>query len=102
MDITFLNQSTPIGVITHQASNSTLLKVLEQKSDMFNFFIDALSFFKTQFKINITRLICDKGGEFTKIGSHCSTHGILFVQASTATPQQNGTAERKNRTIFTT
>jgi hypothetical protein len=42
MDITLLNLTIPIGVITHQASNSTLVKVTDLKSDIFIFFIDAL------------------------------------------------------------
>ena len=99
-DITFLEQSKPFGVITHQFSNSTLIKLLDKKSGMFDFFREACIYFKTQFKIDINRLICDKGGEFEKIRQYCRSKGIVVHQASTATPQQNGMAERKNRTIF--
>jgi hypothetical protein len=45
-DITFLEQSKPFGVITHQFSNSTLIKLLDKKSGMFEFFREACIYFK--------------------------------------------------------
>lgn len=44
----------------------------------------------------------DRGGEFTsnEFGEFCKTHGISRQLTATYTPQQNGVAERKNRTVM--
>ena len=43
----------------------------------------------------------DRGGQFTpnEFKEFCSSHGIKEELTTTYTPQQNGEAERKNRTM---
>ena len=50
----------------------------------------------------ITCLRTDRGGEFTsnEFREFCKTHGITRQLTAAFTPQQNGVAERKNRTIM--
>ncbi|KAL6319103.1 hypothetical protein AAG906_001576 [Vitis piasezkii] len=53
---------------------------------------------QTQFSAKIKILRSDNGGEYTYFNSH----GILHETSCSQTPQQNGTAERKNRHILET
>lgn len=50
----------------------------------------------------ICTLRTDRGGEFTsaKFDSFCSMNGIKRQLTTAYTPQQNGVAERKNRTVM--
>jgi transposase InsO family protein len=52
-------------------------------------------------KIQIQRLITDKGGEYVNnnFTSYCTTQGIQMKHIVPYTPQQNGAAERKNHTL---
>ena len=47
-------------------------------------------------------LCTDRGGEFTshEFNNFCKTNGISRRLTAAYTPQQNGVAERKNRTIM--
>ena len=51
---------------------------------------------------SIRGLRTDRGGEFTsnEFFEFCATNGIYRQLIATYTPQQNGVAERKNRTIM--
>ena len=46
-------------------------------------------------------LVCDNGGEFISqaFQSELAKHGVKFSPSAPYTPEQNGTAERENRTI---
>jgi len=55
----------------------------------------------------VAHIIClrrDRGGEFNsnEFWGFCKTQGISRQLTATYTPQQNGIAERKNRTIMNT
>ena len=71
--------------------------------------IRSLVVFK-KFKIHVQKetssflrtLRTDRGGEFTsqEFADFCDVHGIRRQLTAAYTPQQNGVAERKNRTIM--
>ena len=49
-------------------------------------------------KIKVVR--SDRGGEYeSPFGGYCGEHGIIYQTTAPYSPQQNGTAERKNRTL---
>ena len=49
-------------------------------------------------KIKVKR--SDRGGEYeAPFGDFCSQHGIIHQTTAPYSPQQNGVAERKNRTL---
>ena len=52
--------------------------------------------------MNIKYLRSDNGGEFTsnEFNDYCHEHGIKRQFSAARTPQQNGVAERKNRTVL--
>ncbi|KAK2407959.1 putative mitochondrial protein [Trifolium repens] len=75
---------------------------LQEKSEAFNVF--------KSFKVRVEKesgkciqtLRTDRGGEFNShdFASFCESHGIRRQLTAAYTPQQNGVAERKNRTIM--
>jgi transposase InsO family protein len=52
--------------------------------------------------LSIKCLRTDRGGEFTSLefNKFCEQHGIKRQLTTAYTPQQNGVAERKNRTVM--
>ena len=69
---------------------------------------EALSFFKiykveteNQLDRKIKRLRSDRGGEYfsNEFDSFCAEHGIIPEKTPPYSPQSNGVAERKNRTL---
>ena len=56
---------------------------------------------QTQYGAKILRFRDDKGGEYTsgKLDDHLKAHGIAREHTVRATPQQNGAAERLNKTL---
>jgi hypothetical protein len=69
---------------------------------------EALSFFKiykaeaeNQLDRKIKRLRSDRGGEYfsNEFDSFCAEHGIIHERTPPYSPQSNGVAERKNRTL---
>ncbi|CAL2253197.1 unnamed protein product [Prunus armeniaca] len=69
---------------------------------------EALQMFKTykaevenQLDRKVKVLRSDRGGEYesTAFSDFCATHGIIHQTTAPYTPQQNGVAERKNRTF---
>ena len=83
-------------------SRKTWVYFLSEKSEAF----DVFKRFKTLVEKEVNKLICclrtDRGGEFTSIefNQFCSSNGIARQLTASYTPQQNGVAERKNRTVM--
>ncbi|KAG7598707.1 Zinc finger CCHC-type superfamily [Arabidopsis suecica] len=75
---------------------------LHEKSEAFLTFKIFKASVEKEIGMSITCLRTDRGGEFTsnEFGEFCKTHGITRQLTAAFTPQQNGVAERKNRTIM--
>jgi transposase InsO family protein len=58
---------------------------------------------QNKFEVKIKKIRSDNGKEFdnTNIDAYCDEIGIKHEVSSIYTPQQNGVAERKNRTLIT-
>ena len=56
---------------------------------------------KTETSLKVKCLRSDNGGEYIDGGfsEYCATHGIRMEKTILGTPQQNGVAERMNRTL---
>ena len=80
----------------------TIVYFLKSKSEAFKAFTSykALVENQSQFKIKIIRT--DNGGEYCSKEwiFFCNTHGIRHEHTIPYNPQQNGVAERKNRTLL--
>jgi len=83
-------------------SRKTWVYFLSEKSGV----LDMFKRFKASIENETSDVICclrtDRGGEFTStdFDNFCSLHGIKRQITTAYTPQQNGVAERKNRTVM--
>ncbi|KAK2426313.1 hypothetical protein QL285_024996 [Trifolium repens] len=83
-------------------SRKIWVSLLSEKSQAFVSFKNFKSMVEKETRASIQCLRTDRGGEFTshEFSSFCSSHGIKRQLTAAFTPQQNGVAERKNRTIM--
>nr|GEW03412.1 putative ribonuclease H-like domain-containing protein [Tanacetum cinerariifolium] len=89
-------------VVTDDFSRFTwtfFLKTKDETSGILRKFITKIENLKDQ-KVKIIR--CDNGGEFRnkEMDDFCSQKGIKKAFSNARTPQQNGVAERRNRTLI--
>ncbi|KAL4319632.1 hypothetical protein GQ457_18G010610 [Hibiscus cannabinus] len=82
-------------------SRYTKVYLLRTKDEAENFFLIYKAEVENQLDRRIKRLRSDRGGEY---GSHflkyvCEKNGIIHETSAPYFPQQNGIAERKNRTL---
>ena len=78
-----------------------LTYLLTYESEVLNIFRDFVAKIETFFNLKIVNLYCDNGREYVNndFKKFCSKKGIKFHFTVPYTPQQNGVAERMNRTI---
>ncbi|KAI7938875.1 hypothetical protein MJO28_014454 [Puccinia striiformis f. sp. tritici] len=83
------------------ASMYTLIAPIKQKSDVTGKLISWFEMIKTRLGRYPRFLRCDNGGEFTskKLLDLLKTRGITIAHSSPYHPEENGEAERVNRTI---
>ena len=83
-------------------SRKIWLYFLNEKSETFSHFKRFKVLVEKEAGVSIRCLRIDRGGEFTsnEFGEFCKSHGIRRLLTVAYTPQQNGVAERKNRTIM--
>jgi hypothetical protein len=82
-------------------SRRTWVYFLKLKSEVFDKFLAYKALVEKQSGHQIQRLRTDNGGEYVNnnFTSYCTTQGIQMQHTVPYTPQQNGVAERKNRTL---
>jgi transposase InsO family protein len=88
-------------LLAEDYTRMTTICFLNQKSEAFKKFKTYKEMVETETELKIKRLRSDDGGEFTskKFMDFCNEHGIKRLFSIARTPQQNGVAERKNRTV---
>lgn len=76
--------------------------MIKRKSDVFNIFKKYKAYIENQSSRKIKVLRTDGGGEYTskEFLEFCDEAGIVHEFTPPYTPQHNGAAERKNRTIM--
>ncbi|CAH9125759.1 unnamed protein product [Cuscuta epithymum] len=74
---------------------------LKNKSDVFNTFKKFKATVENETNLKIKCLKSDNGGEYssTEFVEYCAEQGIRMLKTVPETPQQNGVAERMNRTL---
>ena len=82
-------------------SKRTWVYFLKLKSEVFDKFLAYKALVEKKSGHQIQRLRTDNGGEYVNnnFTSYCTTQGIQMQHIVPYTPQQNGVAERKNRTL---
>jgi hypothetical protein len=75
--------------------------LLKHKSEAFSKFLLYLAEVQNRFKTKIVHLRTDRGGEYLggEFDKFCEDNGIIHQTSAPRTPEQNGVAERKNRTL---
>ena len=74
-----------------------LLRSKDEALEMFQHFKNEV---KNQLDRKIKAIRSDRGGEYeAPFGDFCSQHGIIHQTTAPYSPQQNGVAERKNKTL---
>ena len=75
--------------------------LLNSEDEIMNMFITYKAEVENQLNKNIKILKSDRGGEYESnyFSALCAKFGIIHQTTAPYTPQQNGIAERKNRTL---
>ncbi|KAG7561531.1 Zinc finger CCHC-type superfamily [Arabidopsis thaliana x Arabidopsis arenosa] len=83
-------------------SRKTWIYLLSLKSEAFSSFKSFELMVENEARMKIGCLRSDRGGEFTskEFNEFCAANGIKRQVTAAFTPQQNGVAERRNRTIM--
>lgn len=83
-------------------SKYTYIYLMRNKDEVFDKFKLYKSLVENQKEKRIKILRSDRGGEYfpTAFTSFCEEHGMIHQTSDPYTPQQNGLAERKNRTLI--
>ncbi|XP_050383487.1 uncharacterized protein LOC126800215 [Argentina anserina] len=94
-----------IFVVVDDYSRFTWVDFLKDKSETFDSFeklSKQLTVEKQQANLQIARIRSDNGTEFknSRFFKYCRDYGVLHEFSAPITPQQNGIAERKNRSLL--
>lgn len=83
-------------------SHFTQTYLLKNKFEATEILITYIKEMERQYEVKVKRIRCDNGGEFTakKLKEFCADKGIRIEYTQSYSPQQNGKAERMNRTIY--
>ena len=101
MEIDSLQGCRYVMPVTDDYSRFTVAYFLTKKSDAIEHLMKAIRYFEGQSGNNVTNIRADNGGEFTSTAARKEFHtrGIVLLTSVPYSPQQNGVAERKNRTL---
>ena len=79
----------------------TVTYLMSNKSEVFTYFKDYVAKAAAHFNSKLVHLYCDNGREYLsgEMKELCKQNGITYHLTVPYTPQQNGVAERMNRTI---
>jgi integrase-like protein len=82
-------------------SRYTKIYLLKSKDEAESAFLKYKAEVENQLDIKIKRIRSDRGGEYSPktLAKFCDEHSIIHEASAPYTPQQNGIAERKNRTL---
>ncbi|XP_045792093.1 uncharacterized protein LOC123886861 [Trifolium pratense] len=88
-------------VVVDDFSRYTWINFSREKSETFDVFKDLCAQLQREKDNVVLRIRSDHGKEFenSKFSDFCASEGIVHEFSSPITPQQNGVAERKNRTL---
>ncbi|KAJ0938259.1 putative RNA-directed DNA polymerase [Helianthus annuus] len=91
-------------VVTDDYSRFSWVAFMAHKSETFGIIKNLIIQIENLYKLKVRRIRSDNGTEFKNhsMAEFCTSKGILHEFSAAYTPQQNGVAERKNRTLIET
>ena len=101
MPITYMNGSMYILTFIDDFSRYTWVFFIEKKSEVLEIFTELKALIENASGLKIKILRSDNGREYVnnELLHICSQSGIQVQHSIPYTPQQNGVAERKNRSL---
>ena len=101
VDVAFV-EGTPVLLLSDTGSGLTMGSIMGRKSEAAQDLEQMVTYMEKQFQVTVKRIISDNGGEFTggRLKEWTAKKGIKLILTTPYTPEQNGIAERKNRTIM--
>lgn len=97
-----LGGSKYLLTFTDDYSRKVFVYLLKRKSEVYQKVLNFVQMVETQTGNKLKILQCDNGGEYinNKLIDFFTSKGIILKRTAPYTPEQNGIAERINRTIF--
>ena len=91
-------------MVTDDYSRFSWVSFLKSKDETFESLMALFRKIENLYHARISRIRSDNGTEFknVRMEEYCDERGILQEFSAPYTPQQNGVAERKNRTLIET
>lgn len=82
-------------------SNFVYVYIIKTKSEVFDCFREYCNMIQSKFNLKISTLRCDNGGEYSsqEFKKFCKENGTFIDYTTPYTPEQNGKAERFNRSV---
>ncbi|KAJ4820349.1 polyprotein [Rhynchospora pubera] len=101
MEVESIGGSKYLMLLIDDYSRMTWVYFLSYKSEAFGLFKRFKAMAETQTGVRLKALRSDRGGEFqsNEFKQFCEKEGVLQQLTTPYTPEQNGVAERKNRTV---
>ena len=84
---------------TDDYSRFTKLYLIKRKDEAFDVFLTYKIKVGNQLNKKIKRIKSDRGGEYVLFNDFCVKEGIIHEVTPPYSPESNGVAERKNRTL---
>jgi hypothetical protein len=102
MPVTSLGGNNYFVTLLDDHSKLSLVQPIARKSDAAAAVQSALNMLENQIDGRTKRLRCDNGSEYINAGlkAYCESKGIKLETTVRYTPEQNGAAERLNRTLM--
>ncbi|KAL2228761.1 UNVERIFIED_CONTAM: Retrovirus-related Pol polyprotein from transposon TNT 1-94 [Sesamum indicum] len=99
--VSSLGGSTYYMTFVDDSTRKVWVYFLKRKSDAFDTFRRWRALVENETGLQVKCLRSDNGGEYSSEGikNYCADHGIRMQKTVPGTPQQNGVAERMNRTL---
>ncbi|KAL2254166.1 UNVERIFIED_CONTAM: Retrovirus-related Pol polyprotein from transposon TNT 1-94 [Sesamum indicum] len=99
--VSSLGGSTYYMTFVDDSTRKVWVYFLKRKSDAFDTFRRWRALVENETGLQVKCLRSDNGGEYNSEGikNYCADHGIRMQKIIPGTPQQNGVAERMNRTL---
>ena len=90
---------TDLADLKQTMSRYTKVYLIKHKDEAFDMFLTYKAEVENQLNKKIKRIRSNRGGEYVLFNDYCVKEGIIHEVTPPYSPESNGVAERKNRTL---